>query len=150
MASTFTAYDHLWKLCNYYGLNLSTATIKARIVTSSYTFSAAHTAWDNGANDATDPSYNEATNGDGYTTGGITLSNDTATNSKVDFDDITWTALTKTFRGIILVAVGEFGGVTDPVLGYLLPDSTPADIVSNGSNYSVLWNSTDGVFYRPA
>jgi hypothetical protein len=35
-------------------------------------------------------------------------------------------------------------------LAYLLPDSTPADIVSNGSDYSILWNATDGVFYRPA
>lgn len=149
MASSITAYDHLWKLTTN-GLNLQTATLSVRLVTSSYTFSAAHTAWDNGANNSTDPSFNEVATGSGYTTGGITLTGMAADNDNIDFSDVTWTALTKTFRAAIIVATGTFGSVTDPILAYLLPDSTPADIVSNGSDYSILWNATDGLFYRPA
>lgn len=150
MASSITAYDHLWKLVTTGGLDLDTAEIRIRLVTSSYTFSAAHTQWDNGANDATDPSYNEVANGSGYTTGGVQLASPSADNDSIDFADVTWTALTKTFRGAVAVAIGTFGGVTNPVLFYALPDSTPADIVSSGSNYSLIWNATDGLFYRPA
>jgi hypothetical protein len=150
MASSITAYTHLWKLVTTGGLDLDTDEIRVRLVTSSYTFSAAHTLWDNGANDATDPSYSEATDGNGYTTGGIELTNASATTSKVDFDDITWSALTKTFRVAIGVAIGTFGGVTNPVLFYYLPDSTPADIVSSGSDWSIQWDATNGLFYQLA
>lgn len=149
MASSITPYDQLWKLTTN-GLNLQTATLKVRLVTSSYTFSAAHTAWDNGANNSTDPSFNEVATGSGYTTGGITLANVVISAANLKYDNVTWSTLTKTFRAAIIVAIGTYGSVTDPVLAYLLPDSTPADIVSNGSDYSVIWNATDGLFYRPA
>jgi len=149
MASSITAYTHLWKLVATGGLDLDTSEIRVRLVTSSYTFSAAHTLWDNGANDATDPSYNEVATDDGYTTGGIQLANPVVTTSNVDYDDLTWTALTKTFRAAIGVGIGTFGGVVNPVLFYILLDTTPADIVSNGSNYSIIWNATDKLFYKP-
>lgn len=150
MATTITAYTHLWKLVTTGGLDLDTSEIRIRLVTSSYTFSAAHTQWDNGANDATDPSYNEVANGNGYTTGGIQLANPVVTTSNIDYDDPVWTALTKTFRAAIGVGIGTFGGVVNPVLFYILLDSTPADIVSTGSNYTIAWNSTDKLFYQPA
>jgi hypothetical protein len=149
MASTITAYDHLWSLITQKGLDLATDEIRVRLVTSGYTFSAAHTAWDNGANDATDPSYSEASNGNGYTTGGIELVNPVGDADSLTFDDIVWSALTKTFRYAVGVAIGTFGSVTNPVLFCILPDSTPADVVSNGSDYSILWNDADGLFYRP-
>jgi hypothetical protein len=150
MATTITAYTHLWKLVTTGGLDLDTSEIRIRLVTSSYTFSAAHTLWDNSANDATDPSYNEVANGDGYTTGGIQLANPVVTTGNIDYDDVVWTALTKTFRAAIGVGIGTFGGVVNPVLFYILLDSTPADIVSTGSNYTIVWNSTDKLFYQPA
>jgi hypothetical protein len=148
MVPTIDWYDHAWKLVTN-GVNLQTAVISLRLVTSGYVFDEAHTVWNNGANDATDPSHNESAAGDGYTTGGKTLSGMVATNGVIDFDDVTWTALTKTFRGVVGVLNGTYGSLTDPVLFYLLPDSTPADIVSTGSDYSILWNATDGLFYRP-
>jgi len=150
MASSITAYDHLWKLLLTGGLDLDTSEIRIRLVTSGYTFSAAHTLWDNGANNATDPSYSEASNGSGYTTGGIALASPIVTNSVITYNDITWASLTKTFRAAVGVGIGTFGGVVNPLLFYLLPDSTPNDVVSNGSDYSILWNDTDGLFYRPA
>jgi len=149
MATTITAYTHLWKLVTTGGLDLDTSEIRIRLVTSSYTFSAAHTLWDNSANDATDPSYNEVANGDGYTTGGVQLANPVVTTSNVDYDDVVWTSLTKTFRGAIGVGIGTFGGVVNPVLFYILLDSTPADVVSSGSNYTIQWNATDKLFYKP-
>lgn len=150
MAAAIFEYDHLWKLVTTGGLDLDTSTLAVRLVTSGYVFSDSHTQWDNGANDSTDPSYNEASTGNGYTTGGITLSGASADVDKVTYSNVTWSALTKTFRGVVCVAVGTFGGVTNPVLWYMLPDSTPADIVSNGSDYSITWNATDGLFHRDA
>lgn len=150
MATIITPYDHLWELVTAYGLNLRTAEIRVRMVTSGYTFDAAHEIWDNAAADATDPSHHEVANGDGYTTGGIQLANAVVTPSKISYDDVTWVSLTKTFRSIIGVAIGTWDGKVDPLLFRLLPDSTPADTVSSGSNYQIVWNATNGLFYRPA
>jgi hypothetical protein len=50
---------------------------------------------------------------------------------------------------VIGVANGTHLSMTDPLLFRLLPDDAPADVISNGSNYSILWNDTDGLFYRP-
>lgn len=58
--------------------------------------------------------------------------------------------MTKTFRYAVCYKSGSGGGLTNPVLFYILLDSTPADIVSSGSNYTIQWNNTDKVFYRPA
>ena len=65
------------------GLDLDPDEIRVRLVTSGYTFSAAHIRWDNGSDDATDPSFSEASNGFGYITGGIDLVVASATASKV-------------------------------------------------------------------
>jgi hypothetical protein len=150
MAASMTEYAHLWKLVTTGGLDLDTSQIRVRLVTSGYTFNAAHTLWDNDADNATDPSHNEATDGDGYTTGGIQLINPVVTPTTITYDNVTWTSLTKTFRAAIAVGIGTFGGVVNPVLFYLLFDTTPADVISTGSNYSILWNTTDGVFYKPS
>jgi len=150
MASSITAYDHLWKLVTTGGLDLDTSTIQVRLVTSGYTFSSAHTQWDNGANDATDPSYNEIASGSGYTTGGITLSSPVVTNTTIAYANLTWTSMTATFRQAIAVAVGIFGGVVNPVLFRILLDTTPADISITSSTYEIIWNSVDKLFYKPA
>lgn len=150
MASAIFTYDHLWKLVATGGLDLDSSEIRVRLVASGYLFNTAHTQWDNGANNATDPSYNEVSNGNGYTTGGIQLTSPVVTNSKITYADLVWSALTKTFRAAVGVGVGTFGGVVDPVLFYYLPDSTPADVVSTGSNYAIRWSTTDGLIYRPS
>lgn len=148
MAASIAKYDHLDKLV-WGGLDLLSDTIQIRLVGSGYTFSASHTQWDNGANDATDPSFNEVSAGGGYSTNGVTLSGASASNDRVTYDDAYWASLTKTFRYAIGVAVGTFGGVVNPVLFCILPDSTPADTTVGGTDYSLLWDDTDGLFYRP-
>ncbi len=143
MASTITAYDKLWRLLATGGVDLDTDTLKLALVTSSYTPSTAHDEW-------ADVSANEVSTGSGYATGGETLANPVATNDNIDYDDVTWTALTKTFRYAVCYKSGSGGGLTNPLLFYILLDSTPADIVSSGSNYTVQWNATDKLFYKPA
>ncbi len=150
MASIILPYDHFWSLVTRQGLDMDDAQIRIRLVTSGYTYSDAHTQWDDGTDGASDPSAHEVSSGDGYATGGIQLVNPVGDVDSLSFDDVIWTSLTKTFRAAIGVAIGTYGGVVDPVLFYLLPDSTPADIVSNGSNYEIQWHDTDGLIYRPA
>lgn len=150
MASSITWYDHSWKLIATGLVDLDTDTLKLALVTSSYTPATSHTVFDNGANDATDPSYNEVSTGSGYTTGGATIASPVATNDNIDYDDVVWTALTKTFRYAVCYMDGSAGALTDPLLFYILLDTTPADIVSNGSNYTIQWNATDKLFYKPA
>lgn len=149
MATTITFYNHAWKLITTAGLDLDTSELRLRLVNSGYTFNADHTQWDNGANDATDPSYSELATGNGYTAGGKQLSNPVVTATTIDYDDVVWTALTATFRYVVCVAVGTFGGVVNPVVFCLLPDNTPADTVSSGSNWTIAWNSTNKLFYKP-
>lgn len=143
MATTITAYDTLWKLLLTGGIDLGTDTLKLALVTSGYTPNVAHDKW-------ADVSANEVASGSGYTTGGVTLSGVAVTNSNIGYSDVTWTSLTKTFRYAVCYKSGSGGGLTNPLLFYILLDSTPADIVSSGSNYTIVWNATDKLFYRPA
>ena len=148
MATTIQWYGHYWDMVTK-GLALQYADISVRLVTSGYVFDPAHTLWDNGADNATDPSHNEVSDGDGYTAGGQLLENMVKTDDVITYGDVVWEGLDKTFRGVVGVYEGEFDGKTDPLLFYLLPDSTPADIVSIGSPYMIRWHPTDGLFYRP-
>ena len=143
MAVTITAYDHLWKLLLTGAVDLDTDTLKVALVTSAYAPNVAHTQW-------AQASGNEVVAGGGYTTGGLTLANPVATNRIIDFDDATWPGLTKTFRYAVCYAQKTVAGLTDPLLFWLLPDSTPADTVVSGTPYKIEWHSVDGVFYRPS
>lgn len=142
MAVSATLYDHTWKLFLTGGVDADTDTIKIALVTSSYTPSTAHTQW-------SDASSYEVSNGSGYTTGGVTLASPVATNSNIDFDDPVWTSLTKTFRYGVCYKSGSGGGLTNPLLFYFLFDTTPADIVNTGSNFSIELNATNKLFYKP-
>jgi len=143
MAASITAYTNLWKLLLTGGIDADTDTLKLALVTSSYTPSTAHDEW-------ADVSANEVATGSGYTTGGATLANPVVTATTIDYDDVVWTSLTKTFRYAVCYKSGSGGGLTNPLLFYILLDTTPADIVSSGSNYTIQWNSTNKVLYKPA
>lgn len=149
MTAAMYWYNHAWKLINTGGLDLDTSELRIRLVTSSYTFNAAHTQWDNGANNSTDPSYNELTTTGGYTVGGKQLTTPVVTNSNIDYDDLTWTSLTATFRQVICVAIGTFGGVTNPVVWRMLPNSDDTDVISVSTDWSINWNATNKLFYKP-
>lgn len=140
MAVTITKYTHAHKILVAAG-DWGTTTAKLALLTSGYTFSAAHTAFDNGADDATDPSFNEVTTGDGYTTGGATLTC-TISDTAIDANDVTWTALTKTFRQGVIYFDDTVEGVAKPLLFRVLFDDTPADITIPGIDFVVVWNAS--------
>lgn len=113
--------------------DLLTATVKFALVSSAYTPSAGeagHTVWAN-------VSANEIANGNGYTTGGVTLGSKLATDitlgSKFSSANAQWTASggsIPAWRYAVMYASGALWGVTDPLIGYFVGDSTPADIPS--------------------
>jgi hypothetical protein len=137
MATTFTKYTHTHRRFADGTMDWDTDTFKLALVTSSYTFSAAHTQW-------ADASAAEVATGDGYTTGGASLTN-SLDDTKLDAADVTWTALDKTFRGAVLYCSKTANGLTNPLVGYILFDDTPADVVSPGVDFTVIWNAS-GVF----
>lgn len=111
--------------------DLPGATIKVALVSSAYTPDAGNTGHDEWA----DVSANEIANGFGYLTGGATLANDavsTATNGhKYNSDDPTWTASggsIPAWRYAVMYVSGALWGKTNPLIGYFLGDTTPADV----------------------
>jgi hypothetical protein len=84
----------------------------------------------------------------GYTDGGEALTGKTVTSTdspsqgKFDAADLTWTALTATFRYGIMYAAKSTGSpaIVNPLIGYILLDATPADITVSGVDYTIQWS----------
>lgn len=116
--------------------DLLTATVKAALVTSAYTpnsTNTGHSLW-------ADVSANEIANGFGYTTGGLALATDTVnavTNGfNYDSEDLVWTASggsIPAWRYMHLYVVGTLWGMVNPLIGYFLGDTTPADVPNTTS-----------------
>ena len=113
------------------------ATVKMALVTSSYTPNSAS----NGHDEWADVSTNEIANGNGYTTGGATLANDVAGaitgGYKYSSDNVVWTATggsLPAWRYAVLYVSGSLWGLTNPLLGYFLGDTTPADVPETTEN----------------
>jgi hypothetical protein len=126
-------------------INLATDTLRLALLDSGYTPDLdAHKVW-------ADVSAHEVADGDGYTAGGAALSGQTLTRAdwKTTFDafDVTWSALTKTFRyGVLYVDAtkADPGGGPDivkPLYALVLFDDTPADVEVSGIDYVVQWSS---------
>ncbi len=139
MASTVYIYDSFRQYVADGTIDLTAATVTLALVTSSYTYSAAHTVW-------ADASANEVANGAGYTTNGAALGSPTVTYSgstaTFDASDVTWSSLTKTFRGGVLYLNDTVNAIVKPVILYILFDSTPADITISGADFTVAWNAS--------
>ena len=112
--------------------DLTGATIKVALVSSAYTpntdSSTGHSVW-------ADVSANEIANGFGYTTGGATITTDVATaiagGFKYTSDNAVWTATggpIPAWRYAVVYVSGTLWSMTNPLLGYLIGDNTPADI----------------------
>lgn len=128
-AGTFTLYRA--NLDDLRMQDLLGATVKLALVSSAYTPDATNTGHDEWA----DVSANEIANGNGYTTGGATIANDTVTTAtnghKYDSDDPAWTATggnIPAWRYGVLYVSGSLWGKTSPVVGYFVGDSAPADV----------------------
>ena len=107
------------------------ATVNLALVTSSYTPDVTVT----GHNEWADVSANEITTAGGYTTGGQALTSKVATSITGGFKfssaSPTWTATggsIDAWRYGVIYVVGSLWGLTNPVIGYFVGDSTPANI----------------------
>ena len=138
MAILSYKYTELKKYLIARDIEIEADTLKLALVTSSYTPSLAHTIWG-------DVSANEVATGSGYTTGGEALTGVAVTNTtnlKIDANDVTWTALTKTFRYGVLYANVTRNTFVNPLIAYYLFDDTPANVVVSGTNWTVQWSSS--------
>ena len=95
---------------------------------------------------------NEVGNGNGYATGGNTLAGvvwtRTGATLKFDANDTAWTGATAGFvaRYLLLYASGTLNGRVNPLVGYMLLDSAPADVsFAAGNTVTVVWNAS-GIF----
>lgn len=94
---------------------------------------------------------NELATGFGYTSGGITLTNDALTQTagvvKFTCDPAVWTASGGSIpawrRGVVR-ASGTLNGKVDPIVGHFLGDSTPADVpaTTTGNTLTVTMNAS--------
>lgn len=120
-------------------------TIKAFLLTSSYTPNV------NTDDVKADIDANEVANGNGYTTGGVTIvATWVRSSGTVTFDagDASWTGASSGFvaRYLALYASGTLNGKTDPLIGYIVLDSAPADVsFAAGNIVTVVWHA-NGIF----
>jgi hypothetical protein len=129
MAITFTKYDSYEDDLLGGNIDLANDTIKVALVTSSYTFSAAHDFFD----DIT----NELSTTGGYTAGGATIANPSISSGVFDADDTAWTSSTFTCAGaVVYKSTGTAG--TSPLIGFIDFDGNqePAD-----QTFKIVWNA---------
>lgn len=141
MAASISFYNSFREYIGDGTIDLDTDTFKVALVSSSYTFSAAHTVW-------ADASANEISNA-GYTAGGATLgtiswshSSGTAT---FDAADTTWTATSTSLvaRRAVIYKSGTANSITNPLIASVLLDTTPADVTVTATNVLTLaWNAS--------
>lgn len=111
--------------------DMLSAVVKIAAVTSAYTPDVSvtgHSLW-------SDVSANEIANGNGYTTGGLSLASMVATavagGYKFSSANPVWTASgagIPAHRYHVMYILGTLWGMTNPLIGYFLGDTTPADI----------------------
>lgn len=93
-----------------------------------------------------DVSSAELVNGNGYSTGGATLSGSSVTytgkTTKWDASDVVWSTLSKTFRWAWIYKSGTVGSVVNPLIAYMLLDDTPADVTISGVDFTLIFNSS--------
>lgn len=93
-----------------------------------------------------DVSGNEVANGNGYTTGGSTISNSTLVLSgdecTWDFDDVLFTSLTKTMRYAFIYSNKTVGAIVNPLIAYILLNTTPANVTVMDVDYIINLSSS--------
>lgn len=142
-AGTFTLYDHVSELLGDATIDLDDHAFKAMLVTSAYTFSAAHTQYSNASG-------SEVANGNGYTTTGLLLTGVAWTRASgittFTSNPAVWAA---TGAGITARAIIIYDDTiaNDLLLGYMLLDATPANVsVTAGNNLTISPHATQGWF----
>lgn len=116
-------------------INLLNPAITMALVTKDYTPNLdLHTIW-------ADVSTNEVANGSGYTTGGAALPSLTLTRTGAlttwAAGDLTWAALTKTFKYGVIYINATVNGVVKPLIAVVDFDDTTtiAEVTSGGTDF---------------
>lgn len=112
-------------------------TLKIQLHTSTYTP-------DQDLHDYQNDLTNEVANGNGYTTGGITLQNvaftyTSGTNTwKLDADDVSWPTSTITARYAVIIDTTPGTSATNPLIGYI---DFGTDVSSSGGTFSITFDA---------
>ena len=132
--ASITLYDSFYNTIQDGSIDLDTDVIKVALLTSSYTPSAAHDAYD-------DVSSYEVANGNGYTTGGATLGSKTigtVANGVFDAADVQWSASTITARYAAIYKYDETPG-NAWLIGYI---DFGSDQSSDNGSFTISWNAS--------
>ena len=142
MASTLNFYNSWKNFMPSDPIDVNSSTFKLSLHTSTYV-----------PNVATDTVFANATNelatANGYTAGGSTLTGVTYTQSGATCTwtaaNVVWTASGGSIvaRYAVLRASGTFNGHVDPLVAYILMDTTPADVTTTtGNTLTIQWNGS--------
>jgi len=150
MATSFTLYNKFKQYLLDGTIDLDTDTIKVALVTSAYTPLATHDVLADVMASPDPEVVAIASPSNGYTDGGAALSGaavtftDSPSAGKFDADDLTWSALTATFRYGIVYAEKSVGSpaIVNPLIGYILFNDTPADISVAGVDFTIQWSAS--------
>lgn len=141
MATIHTPYTQSLKILCGAG-NWLTNDVRLALLSSGYTFNAAHTLFDNGLNDPSDPSHYELGTGEGYTAGGAALTT-SINNLKLDANILIIPSLDKTFRQGVIYINATIDTIAKPLLFHILFDDTSGgtDVTIPGIDFVVRWNA---------
>lgn len=148
MPSELTLYNSFRKYVMDGTIKLSEDTLKLMLVTSNYEPSATHDVLAD-VQASPDPEVVSIASPDnGYVSGGAEITGATITSTDspaqavFDADDVTWIALTATFRYGILYAEKSVGSpaIVNPLIGYITFDNSPGDVSVSGVDFVVQWN----------
>lgn len=120
-------------------IDLDADTLKCGLVLSTYTPAATHTTW-------ASINSNEHSNGNGYTTGGVTVAGTvTEASGTITFDvaDPQWTA---SGGSIVCRYAVLYDSTTGDLLAYSLLDNTPADVTVTDTNILTIQINASGVY----
>lgn len=130
--------------------DMTGATLKMALVTSAWTPDATVT----GNSLWADMSANEIAAGNGYTAGGATLASVVATaitgGYKLSSANPGWTASggsIPAWRYAVLYVSGTLWGMVNPVIGYFIGDSAPADVPATSSGNSLTLSCPAGGWF---
>lgn len=135
-AGNWIMYDSAKKGLNNGTIDFDTDTIKISLHSSSYTPSLSHDEYA----DAT----NELSTANGYTSGGATITgtvtNSGSTTKLAASANTTWTAAGGSIvaRWAVMRKSGSANGLTNPLIGYVLLDTAPANVTAvDGQNLQI-------------
>ncbi len=145
MAASITFYQSFREYVADGTFDLNSNTFKVSLHASTYTPNA-------GTHAVYADLTNELSTANGYTNGGATLGSVTWNRSggTVTFDaaDTVWTASGGSIvaRYAVIRASGTLNGRVDPLVAYVLLDTTPADVTTTtGNTLTLQWNAS-GIF----